>query len=59
VLWPSGRTQRATDVVADSLLTAYENFRHSPTAAFVVVPYRAVRRKGKGGHCALTTSAGY
>ena len=42
VRWPSGRTQRATDVAAGVLLTAYENPRHSPTgAAFVVVPYRS------------------
>ena len=40
VHWPSGRTQRATDVAAGSLLTAYENSRHSPTgAAFVTAPY--------------------
>ena len=41
VRWPSGRTQRAPDVVADSLLTVYENPRHLPTGeAFVAVPYR-------------------
>ena len=40
VRWPSGRTQRTTDVAAGSLLTAYENSRHSPTgAAFVTAPY--------------------
>lgn len=38
--WPSGRTQRTTDVAAGSLVTVYENAAHSPTgAAFVVVPY--------------------
>ena len=42
VRWPSGRVQRATDIAAGSLLTVYENSRHSPTgAAFVVVPYRS------------------
>ena len=40
VRWPSGRTQRTTDVEAGVLLTAYENSRHSPTgAAFVTAPY--------------------
>ena len=42
VRWPSGRTQRATDVAVGSLLTVYENPRHSPTGvAFMVVPYRS------------------
>ena len=61
VRWPSGRTQRATDVEAGVLLTVYENPRHSPTGvAFVVVPYRGVHAvRGKEGHCALTTSVGY
>ena len=40
VYWPSGRTQRATDVGAGVLLTVYENSRYSPTGgAFVMVPY--------------------
>lgn len=40
VRWPSGRTERAMDVAAGSLVTVYENARHSPTgAAFVIAPY--------------------
>ena len=49
VRWPSGRTQRAPDVVADSLLTVYENPRHSPTGRRLWWCRTAVRRKGKGG----------
>ena len=40
VRWPSGKTQSAEEVAAGTLVSIYENPRHSPTGeAFVIAPY--------------------
>ena len=43
IRWPSGRIRHLEDIAAGTLLTVYENPRHSPTGAgFVAAPYRDV-----------------